>query len=239
MLTCLRNFLLLAGLVTAAAAAAMQPPKVEYSADSNMETADFTQSGKVHYAPGKERREYVESGEKMIMIIRHDKKRIWMLMPEEKMYMDMQMSGGRKGDLSGYQIDQTRVGEETVNDVRTTKYKIIMTGPKGEKFGGFFWTTREDIVMKMDAISADKGSKDRIKMELKNLKIGAQDPSLFEVPAGYSSGMPGMGGLGGMMGGMRGGGDERREPQPAPKSGEPQGGGGFGLGDMLKMIPRP
>ena len=227
----------LAGLLIAGCAAAAQPPNVEYSADSYMETAEFIQSGTVHYAPGKERREYIENGEKMIMIIRHDKKRAWMLMPAEKMYMDMQISGSRKGDLSGYQIDQTRVGEETVNGVRTTKSKIIMTGLKGEKFGGFFWTTKDNIVMKMDAISVDKGSKDRIKSELKNLKIGAQDPSLFEIPSDYSAaGMPGMGGLGGLLGGATGGGDEKREPQPAPKSGEPQGGGGFGLGDMFKKI---
>lgn len=230
----------------AGAAGNWEQPQVDYTADSYFETAQGVMQGKVYYSPGKERREYTESGEKMIMIMRHDKKRIWMLMPEEKMYMDMQMTGERGEDMSAWNIQQTRVGEETVNGVRTTKYKIIMTSPKGSKMGGFFWTTRENILVKMDAIAVDKGSKERMKIELKNLQIGAQKAALFEVPPGYSAGgMPGMGGMGGMpgLGGMGGaaGGDERREPQPAPTSGEPQpqpqqGGGGFGLGDVLKIL---
>lgn len=229
MLMRLKIVVFLAGLMMIGSVAALQPPTVEYSADTYMETADGVMKGRVNYAPGKERREYVESGEKMIMIIRHDKKRTWMLMPEDKIYMDTQAGGGRKGDLTGYQIDQTRVGEETVNGVRATKYKIIMTGPKGDKFGGFFWATREDIVMKMDAISVDKGSKERIKMELKNLKIGSQPPSLFEIPAGYSAGMPGMGGLGGMMKDVD---DKDGEKQPQ-KKGETKG---FGWKDALDLL---
>lgn len=247
MLASLRNFAFLAGLLIAAAtnAAEWRPPQVDYTADSYFETAQGVMQGKVYYSPGKERREYTESGEKMTMIIRHDKKRIWMLIPEEKMYMDMQMTGERGEDMSAWKIQQTRVGDETVNGVRTTKYKILMTSPKGSKMGGFFWTTPENILVKMDAIAVDKGSKERMKIELKNLQVGAQRASLFEVPAGYSSGMPGMGGMGGMpglgnLGGMAGGG-ERPEPQPAPPSGEPQpkpqpGGGGFGIGDVLKML---
>lgn len=219
----------LAGSLVAGGAAALELPNVEYSADSYIETAEKVMNGKVYYAPGKERREYLESGEKMIMIIRQDKKRAWVLMPEEKMYMDMQMSGGRSDDLSGYQIEQTRVGEETVNGVRTTKSKIIMTGPQGSKMGGFFWTSREGIVVKMDAIAVDKSSKDRIKIELRNLQVGAQDPALFEIPAGYSSAM---GGFGGVMGGM-GGGDSKKGAKQ-PKSDEEKG--GFGLQDALKLL---
>lgn len=224
---------LLAGLLFAGSVAAWQQPKVEYSADSNMETADSVTAGRVNYAPGKERREYIEGGEKMIMIIRQDKQRVWMLMPEEKMYIDTKITKDRKDDMSAYKIEQSRVGEETVNGVRTTKHKVIMTGPKGDKLGGFFWLTKEDILMKMDAISVEKGSKERIKIELKNLKVGAQDPKLFEIPPGYSAGM---GGLGGMMGGMMGGGDEKKETKAQPKGGEEKGGGGFGLQDALKLL---
>jgi len=242
MLKRLKIVSLLAGLLFAAGAAAWQPPRVEYTADSYFETAQGVMQGKVYYSPGKERREYTESGEKMIMILRHDKKRIWMLMPEEKMYMDMQMTGERGEDLSAWKIQQTRLGDETVNGVRTTKYKIIMVSPKGSKMGGFFWTTSEDILMKMDAIAIDKGSKERMKIELTNLQIGAQEASLFEVPAGYSAGMPGMGGMGGIGGiNLPGAGGEKVERQPAPPPGEPQpqpqqGGGGFGLGDVLKIL---
>jgi hypothetical protein len=180
----------------AATAASSSPPKVEYSADSVIETAEVSMKGRVHYAPTRERREMVmgRGGDKMITITRHDKKVAWTLMPAEKMYMETSIAKSKsKDDLSSYKIEQTVVGPDTVNGVSTTKSKIIMTGPKDEKMGGFMWTTKENIVVKMDAIAIDKKQKHRYKTELTNLKVGKQDPKLFEVPAGYEKmSIPGM-----------------------------------------------
>ena len=193
-----------------------------------METSEAVMDGMVYYAPGKERREFVQDGDKTVMILRRDQKKMWMLIPEEKMYMETPMAKARMDDLSAYKITRTRVGPETVNGVKTTKYKVIMIGSNGHKMGGFFWLTKDDIVVRMDAISVDKQGKERIKIDLKNLKVGAQDPALFEVPAGYSSGMPG---LGSMMGS---GGDEGAA-QGSQDEGEKKS-GGFGLGDALKLL---
>ena len=193
-----RMLLMSAAMVIAGAvqAASPSPPQVEYSADSVLETAEVSMKGHVNYTPTRERREMVMSsgGDKMITITRHDKKVAWTLMPSEKMYMEASIAQAKsKEDLSSYKIEQTVIGPETVNGVSTTKSKIIMTGPKGEKMGGFMWTTKENIVVKMDAIAIDKKQKHRYKTELTNLKVGKQDPKLFEVPAGYEKmSIPGM-----------------------------------------------
>jgi len=55
--------------------------------------------------------------------------------------------------------------------------------------------------------------------ELKNVKVGRQDPKLFEIPEGFTkfdmAGM--MGGMGGMMGGQG-----MRQPKTAvPRTGQP------------------
>ncbi|HJX19053.1 MAG TPA: DUF4412 domain-containing protein [Acidiferrobacterales bacterium] len=190
--------LMAAAMTMAGAATAAKPaqPQVEYSADSILETAEFSMKGRVYFTPTRERREMVmgSGGDKMLTITRHDKKVAWTLMPSEKMYMETNIAKTKsKDDLSGYKIEQTVVGPETVNGVNTTKSKIIMTGPKGEKMGGFMWTTKENIVVKMDAIAIDKKQKHRFKSELTNLKVGKQDPKLFEVPAGYEKmSIPGM-----------------------------------------------
>ncbi|OFZ97304.1 MAG: hypothetical protein A2Z44_00120 [Betaproteobacteria bacterium RBG_19FT_COMBO_58_11] len=169
---------------------------MEYSADAVIETAEVSMKGRVHYTPTRERREMVmgAGGEKMQIITRQDKKVAWTLMPSEKMYMETSISQTKaKDDLSSYKIEQTVIGPETVNGVSTTKSKIIMTGPKGEKMGGFMWTTKENITVKMDAIAVDKKEKHRFKTELTNLKVGKQDPKLFEVPPGYQKmSIPGM-----------------------------------------------
>lgn len=167
----------------------MPVPKVGYSADSFMETEEATIEGTVYSAPGKERREMYVGGEKSIMIIRRDKNVMWNLMPEERMYMEMGLSQARQRgkDISGYSIEeQTVVGTESLNGMETTKHRVIMSRPDGSKFGGFMWLTDDGILVKMDAIGKEKGSRTRIKTELTNIRVGSQDPALFEVPAGYT-----------------------------------------------------
>jgi hypothetical protein len=228
-------FLMAAAITLAASAHAASPsqPQVEYSADSLMETAEVSMKGHVNYTPTRERREMVtgSGGDKMIMIMRHDKKVAWTLMPAEKMYMEMslsQASAQAKDDMSKYKIEQTVVGPETLNGVNTTKSKIIMTGPKGEKMGGFMWVTKDNIVVKMDAIAIDKKDKMRFKTELTDLKVGKQDPKQFEVPAGYEKmGMPN---IGAMMGG------EDKQAGGKKSAGEPQEKKGFDFMDAVKML---
>jgi hypothetical protein len=230
-----RMFLMAAAITMAAATQAASPslPQVEYSADTMMETAEVSMKGHVNYAPSRERREMVtgSGGDKMIMITRHDKKVAWTLMPSEKMYMEMslaQASSQAKDDISQYKIEQTVVGPETVNGVNTTKSKIIMTGPKGEKMGGFMWMTKDNIMVKMDAIAIDKNSKQRIKTELTDLKVAKQDPKLFEVPAGYEKmGMPSFGSL---MG------SDDKQAGGKKKAVEPQEKKGFDFMDAVKLL---
>lgn len=219
-----RWLMFVAGFFMAGGAAAYDGPQVEYSADSYMESAEGVMEGSVYVAPGKERREFVQEGERTIMIMRHDKKVVWMLMPEDKMYMEMKMpKEGRKDDLSGYKMETSTVGPETVNGVKTTKSKMIMTGPKGDKLGGFGWRTKEGIIVKLDAIAVDKKSKERFKIELTNLKVGKQKPAMFEIPSDYTR-MD----MGSMM--MGGGGDDK----PAPKTGKSKS--GFGLKDAMDLL---
>ena len=94
-------------------------------------------------------------------------------------------------------VEITEVGTETIEGQSTTKYKMIM---KDGSAGGFMWITKDDIVMKMDGVVKNGKDKSRITMSLKNLKIGAQDAALFEVPAGFTK-LPSMGNMGG-FGGM-------------------------------------
>lgn len=184
--------------VTAGAAdKTFKEPDVEYSADEHMETEDITMQAKIYHAPGKERREQNMSGMTQTTIMRIDKGIVWVLMPEQKMYMEMKMGQGedKSADLKDYTIEYSVVGEEVVNGINTTKNKVIMTDKKGNKFGGFMWVSMEGIMVKMDTISKVEGSKMRVKMERRNIKIENQNPKLFEIPSGYQKmSMPGMGG---------------------------------------------
>jgi len=127
-----------------------------------------------------------------VMILRRDKQLGYMLMPAQKMYQQMdfakaqQQSGAQPAD----QVEITEVGSDTIEGQPTTKYKLIM---KDGSAGGFMWFTKDGILMKMDTVVKNGRNKSRMTVTLKNLKIGSQDASLFEVPTGYNA-MPAFGG---------------------------------------------
>ena len=235
-----RLWLLAVGMAVTGMVYAVEGPQVEYSADMSMESADGVMEGPVYHTPMMERREIVQDGQSTVMIIRHDKKVTWMLMPGNKMYMETPFpKEGRTDDLGAYKIDTTVVGPDTLDGIKTTKTKVIMTGPDDVKMGGFMWATQNGIAVKLDAIAMEKKRKERFKMELHNLKIGKQDPALFEIPKDYQK--MDMAGMGKMM--MFGGGDDEDggdEDNPPPEEKKPaevkEKKKGFGLKDAWDLL---
>jgi len=185
-------------------AAQLSPPKVEYSADSVMQTEDTTTEQRVYVTPTKERRETLvgsgDAAEGSVQIFRRDNKVMWLLMPSEKMYMEHSMGKGNAKDVSQWDFEETVMGEEILNGVKVTKYKTIATSTDGKKYGGFSWRTKEGISIKTDLLYKEGNEKRRMMTELKNVKVGKQDPQLFEIPKGYTkldmSGMMGREGMG-------------------------------------------
>ncbi|MBK9948894.1 MAG: hypothetical protein IPP12_17135 [Nitrospira sp.] len=191
--------LLTCALLVPLAVIAAPPPevKVDYSADSTMETeGGMTMKSRLYHTVEKERME-MGGSDGMVSIIRKDKKVVWQLMGN--MYMEMPMDASNASGMDAFDItEQVEVGPETINGLKTTKSKIVAVKKDGSgKFGGFFWTTKEGITVKMDMLSKEGDKKMRMTSELSNLKIEKQDPALFEVPAGYTKND-----MGAMMGGM-------------------------------------
>ena len=187
-------------LLSSHSAFAFKPSNAEYSANVVFETKEGSFRTKVFNSASHERREMSESGANMITIINKESKTMYMLMPDEGMYMEISGSSPmasmapKQPEMDDYNFEQTEVGKETINGVATTKYKMIMTSKSKPdmKLGGFFWLSKEDILVKMDAMSVDKKSKDRIKIELTDLKIEKQNQSLFEIPSNLQKmSMPG------------------------------------------------
>ena len=181
-------------------------PSVEYSADRVMTSDSGKVAGKVYSAKDKERMELNEGGG-MVNIVRMDKKLAWTLMPSKKMYMEHKFSeqkGKRaNGDYQNCDVKQTEKGKEEVNGFSARKMAVEVSCPGNEKHTGTVWLTKEDIPIRMEISKADS-KKEMFQVELKNLKIGKQDPALFEIPAGYTPmSMPSMDDIQKMMKGQR------------------------------------
>lgn len=206
----LSTLLVLASLLVSTPLWAVQlsRPQVEYSADSVMQTEEGTIEQHIYATPTKERQELLTAGgDGVAMIFRYDNKVMLQLMPSQKMYMEHSFekaAAQNKGkDISQWDFEETVMGEEVLNGMKVTKYKTIATSTDGKKYGGFSWRTKEGIAVKQDLLYKEGNEKKRMMTELKNLKVGKQDPQLFEVPEGFTKfDMAGM--MGGMMGGKMG-----------------------------------
>ncbi len=183
--------LCLSGCISPVDAATLPIPTVEYSADRTIETSQGTFEGKIYATKDKERTETTMQGMQSVMILRRDQQLGWMIMPAQRMYQKLdykqaqQRSGSQPND-----VEITEVGNDTVEGVAATKYKMIM---KDGSAGGFLWITADGITVKMDMLSKDGRDKNRTTVTLRNLVIGPQDAALFDPPAGYQA-MPSFGG---------------------------------------------
>ena len=110
--------------VSRASAGEFPIPKVDYSADmvmtgeSDSEGESLVVKGKVFSTKDKERREMDVSGQKSIMITRRDKQVVWILMLNEKMYIENPMDKMENDPvrmMKEGQIKLTKLGKEKVN----------------------------------------------------------------------------------------------------------------------------
>lgn len=212
----------LAGLLAwSPAQAQLSRPQVEYSADAVLEDEEGTVKQKIFVTPTKERQETLTgAGAGAVQILRFDKMIMWIVMPAERMYMEVPIGGGpsRGNDPSQWTYENTLVGQETLNGLQVTKYKTIATSTKGKKFGGFSWRTTNGIAIKQDLLHKEGKKTERMLTELSNVRIGTQDPKQFEVPPGFTKFD-----MGGMMRGAIGGqgASQRGIPNDRPPKGRP------------------
>ncbi len=157
-----------------------------FSADKVVTSRGKTTTAKVYATPTASRTEGMQDGKKFIAIERFDRKVIWSLMPDQKLYLEMAMPDGAeaaaalKDTVKGVQAKHESLGSEQVDGflcekTRTTVTWEGITGTSTEwaakELGGF-------VVKKQDDTSGEITA-------YKNIQLGPQDPSLFELPADY------------------------------------------------------
>lgn len=159
----------------------------DFSADVVSRSAGQRMTGKIAVSKDKVR---MDMGG-MTTISRMDKMVSWVIMPNDKMYMeqpiDMSKTAGASEKMPG-EIERVSLGPETVDGRATIKYRVVYIA-NGVKTSMLQWIDNQTNIPVKTAAEDGTWS-----MEYKNLKSGAQDSSLFEVPAGYSKfAMPDMG----------------------------------------------
>ena len=154
----------------------------EFSADTiSTFKGEQKLQGKMYFKQDKFRMDMKGNGD-MHMITRIDKKVVWNVMPAQKMYMEMPFNLKNKPKVDEKfegEIERKLVGNETIDGHPTKKYLITYkANNKTERVYQWFAT---DINFPVKTAAID-GSWSQ---EFRNVKIGSQPDSLFEVPKGY------------------------------------------------------
>lgn len=141
--------------------------------------------GKIFMKGQKIRNEFDAGGQTNVSIVRPDKKVVWMLMPAEKMYMEMPITEEAQEKIlikkPEDQVKMKLVGTETVNGYECEKYEYeVPISPEGQPSKHFTWIAKK-LQMPIKAMAAD-GS---FSMEYQDIKVGGVADSLFEVPQDY------------------------------------------------------
>jgi hypothetical protein len=145
-------------------------------------------TGKTYVSGDMYRMEVSGGGASMISIIRLDRNMSYMIMPAQKMYMEMPLKAADLAMSSkpNPNVQRQEVGRETIDGHPTIKYRVSVTSG-GRTSTGYQWMAT-DINFPVK-YTGDDGSS----IEYRSIKVGILAPSLFEIPAGYTKmAVPGM-----------------------------------------------
>ncbi len=128
------------------------------------------------------------AGRNVVHISRGDKRPpvFWMLMPNEKMYVET-VGGENPVDpfspKSGIKIEKVFVAKENVAGRPTNKFKMTWRDKEGNKRIGFAW---EAIDLNNAPIRQEFFREgEHVLVQLVNIEVRKLDPGLFEVPSDF------------------------------------------------------
>ncbi|MGC8862632.1 MAG: DUF4412 domain-containing protein [Armatimonadota bacterium] len=159
----------------------------EFSADTVTKMKDASITGKLFVQGKKIRQEMSMGPNKRIVIVRPDKKVTWMIDPKSKTYVEMPV-GPRMMDPSILKDEaelkklavKKNLGTEKVNGFVCDKFQLTY---KDKNMGSaIVWVSKQ---LEWPLKTESKSPHGTMVAEAKNVKVGKQSPSLFEIPKGY------------------------------------------------------
>jgi hypothetical protein len=174
---------LLVALPGAADARMLGDPSVPFSADRTLMVGDRSFTGKLYAIPGSQRHEQQIAGVDQVIILHGKDARGWLVLPNLNSYVEFWFTPAA-AELNADDLLSAKLGEETVNGLSTTKYRIEHQAHDGTTTDGYVWLTREGIPMRLDGTyrPANGGKPTSVHMELSNVRQGPQAAALFAIP---------------------------------------------------------
>ncbi len=171
------HWLLLALVLWPAAA-----PAAEFSAQTLTRERQATVLGRIFVKDGKMRQEFNDAEGQTITILRPDKKIVWVLLPRNRVYMEVPLKPKWPGQFIQIPPDARQkrlVGNERLWGYDAEKYEVAVAGREGLEKQIYWVPATLKVPIKME-VPARKFS-----IEYKNIHEGPVRDRLFEIPPGY------------------------------------------------------
>ncbi|MBP2636973.1 MAG: putative exported protein [Firmicutes bacterium] len=122
----------------------------------------------------------------MANIVRMDKKLVWMVMFEDKMYMEQPFNTANTksnrqnmdAEPPADDVEKNFILRETINGYAADKYRVTTK----DKNSHYIWISSDPGITMQVKTAAIDGS---WWQEFRNIRLGEPDPALFEVPVGF------------------------------------------------------
>lgn len=161
---------------------------VSYTAQFSVSGDRGSYQGTVWHVPGRERRDFETSGGGQRILLRRDTDSAYLMKPSSRWYVGLGFAavGQLAGGIDSLLVERRRVGEENVAGIRATRYKVVATGPRGARFDGDAWFSRDDILVRAAGVTTGPdGRAARVETALSGLKVGPVSEMVFELPTGW------------------------------------------------------
>jgi len=157
-------------------------PGSEFSANQVMIGPGGGQErGPIYCQKDRWRVELTQQGKAMILIYRLDKKVVWTMVPEDKVYLERPLFPDEVpwGDKVPGESERKLLGEEAVQGHPALKYQVkSWNGETAQEF--YLWVSKElQVPIKTATLDGAFGT------ELTDIKMGPQPNDLFEVPPDF------------------------------------------------------
>jgi hypothetical protein len=171
------RWLLLALVLWPAAA-----PAAEFSGQTLTQIREVRVPGLIFVKDGKLRQEFNDDKGRTITILRLDKKKIWVILPQNQVYMEVSLKPQWPGQFIQIPPDakgKRLVGKENVAGYDTEKYEVAVAAKTGWEKQTFWMAPKLGMPIKV-AVPARKFS-----MEYRHIRERKVADRLFEIPPGY------------------------------------------------------
>jgi hypothetical protein len=170
-------------LALPAHASALLDAPISFSATRTVTIDGKPYTGAMFHEPGRERDEQKLGAMDMAFILDSQSSQGFLVVPSIKTYVTFPFPPMLSALVDAEMEKQKPVGEDAVDHIPTTKYRVEKTTSDGSHGEGFVWVSKRGVLMRLDGIvTSPGGHKTKIAMKLADVKEGPQRPELFAPP---------------------------------------------------------